>query len=457
MTRKLRSEPSKPRPSEKLTELPSAAAHREAAQYEDDNVGVEAANRTMQAAEGGARYAAKLSARPRHEVKSQPQGAKQQQKRGIKDAYAKARKGKTTTTTATAKSAKKAAEKEKKTAQFIYRHRKGIGIAVALFLVAAFIMNALTSCSVFLQGGLSSVGLTTYPSADEDMLGAEAAYAAMEAELQDYLDSYEATHDYDEYHFDLDEISHDPYVLMSLLTALKGGEWTLDDVRSDLEMLFERQYILTEDVTRYTRYDEDGEPYEYTTVTVTLENFDLSHLPVYLLTEDALSLYSLYMATLGNRPDLFPDSGYVGAYTDPQPSYEIPPEALEDERFAAMMEEAEKYLGYPYVWGGYNPNTSFDCSGFVSWVVNNCGVGWSVGRLTAQGLYNICTPVSEAEARPGDLVFFEYTYDGPWITHVGIYVGDGWMIHAGDPIGYIKFMDSYYSDNFVGFGRLPAV
>ena len=457
MSRKLHPEPKKPRPSAKLTELPSAAVHREAAQYEDDNVGVEAANRTMQAAEGGARYAAKLSARPRHEVKSQPQGAKQQQKRGIKDAYAKARKGKTTTTTATAKSAKKAAEKEKKTAQFIYRHRKGIGIAVALFLVAAFIMNALTSCSVFLQGGLSSVGLTTYPSADEDMLGAEAAYAAMEAELQDYLDSYEATHDYDEYHFDLDEISHDPYVLMSLLTALKGGEWTLDDVRSDLEMLFERQYILTEDVTRYTRYDEDGEPYEYTTVTVTLENFDLSHLPVYLLTEDALSLYSLYMATLGNRPDLFPDSGYVGAYTDPQPSYEIPPEALEDEQFAAMMEEAQKYLGYPYVWGGSSPATSFDCSGFVSWVVNNCGVGWSVGRLTAQGLYNICTPVSEAEARPGDLVFFEYTYDGPWITHVGIYVGDGWMIHAGDPIGYIKFMDSYYSDNFVGFGRLPAV
>ena len=222
-------------------------------------------------------------------------------------------------------------------------------------------------------------------------------------------------------------------------------------------MLFERQYILTEDVTTYTRYDDDGEPYEYTTVTVTLENFDLSHLPVYLLTEDALSLYSLYMATLGNRPDLFPDSGYVGAYTDPKPTYEIPPEALEDEQFAAMMEEAQKYVVYPYVWGGSSPATSFDCSGFVSWVVNNCGVGWSIGRLTAQGLYNICTPVSDAEAKPGDLVFFEYTYEGPWITHVGIYVGDGWMIHAGDPIGYIKFMDSYYSDNFVGFGRLPAV
>ena len=301
---------------------------------------------------------------------------------------------------------------------------------------------------------MSGVGLTTYPSADEDLKGAESAYVAMEAELQEYLDTYEATHDYDEYIFDLDEISHDPYVLLSLLTALKGNEWTLDEVQSDLEMLFERQYVLTEDVTTETRYDENGEAYEYTTVSVTLENFDLSHLPVYLLTEDKLSMYSLYMATLGNRPDLFP--GYTPS-TDAGTDYEIPPEALEDEQFAAMMAEAEKYIGFPYVWGGSSPATSFDCSGFVSWVVNNCGVGWNVGRLTAQGLYNICTPVSEAEAKPGDLVFFEYTYEGPWITHVGIYVGEGYMIHAGSPIGYLKFMDSYYSDNFVGFGRLPAV
>ena len=198
-----------------------------------------------------------------------------------------------------------------------------------------------------------------------------------------------------------------------------------------------------------TRYDENGEAYEHTTVTVTLKNFDLSHLPVYLLTEDKLSMYSLYMATLGNRPDLFP--GYLPS-TDAGTDYEIPPEALEDEQFAAMMAEAEKYIGFPYVWGGSSPATSFDCSGFVSWVVNNCGVGWSVGRLTAQGLYNICTPVSEAEAKPGDLVFFEYTYEGPWITHVGIYVGDGYILHAGNPIGYLKFMDSYYSDNFVASG-----
>ena len=452
MTKKLRSEPQKPRPSAKLTELSSAAAHREAARYEDDNVGVEAANRVTEAAEGGARYASKLSARPRREVKAETVGAKAQQKRGIKDAYAKAKRGKSTTTAA-AKSAKKAAEKERRTAAFIVRHRKGIGIAVALLLVVAFFLNALTSCSMLVEGGLSGVGLTTYPCADEDLKGAEAAYSAMEAGLQAYLDSYEATHDYDEYIFDLDEISHDPYVLLSLLTALRGGEWTLDDVQSDLEMLFERQYILTEDVTSETRYDENGEPYEYAVCTVTLENFDLSHLPVYLLTEDKLSMYSLYMATLGTRPDLFP--GYAPS-TDAETDYEIPPEALEDEQFAAMMAEAEKYIGFPYVWGGSSPATSFDCSGFVSWVVNNCGVGWNVGRLTAQGLYNICTPVSEAEAKPGDLVFFEYTYEGPWITHVGIYVGEGWMVHAGNPIGYLEIMTSKYSDNFVGFGRLPA-
>ena len=453
MTKKLRSEPAKPRPSAKLTELPITAAHKEVSQYEDDNVGVEAANRVTEAAEGGARYAAKLSARPRREVKTEPAGAKQQQKRGIKDTYAKARRGKSTSA-ATAKSAKKATEKERKTERFIVRHRKGIGIAVALLLVVAFFLNALTSCSVLVEGGLSGVGLTTYPCADEDLKGAEAAYSAMEAELQAYLDTYEATHDYDEYVFDLDEISHNPYVLLSLLTALRGGEWTLDEVQADLEMLFERQYILTEEVTTETRYDEDGEPYEYTVCTVTLENFDLSHLPVYLLTEDKLSMYSLYMATLGNRPDLFP--GYVPG-TDAETDYEILPEALEDEQFAAMMAEAEKYIGFPYVWGGSNPSTSFDCSGFVSWVVNNCGVGWNVGRLTAQGLYNICTPVSETEAKPGDLVFFEYTYEGPWITHVGIYVGEGYMIHAGSPIGYLEIMTSKYSDNFVGFGRLPAV
>lgn len=172
----------------------------------------------------------------------------------------------------------------------------------------------------------------------------------------------------------------------------------------------------------------------YTICTVTLENFNLSHLPVYIMGEDALSRYSLYMAALGNRPDLFPSSAFVNKYGSPVARYEIPPEALSDETFAAMITEAEKYLGYPYVWGGSSPSTSFDCSGFVSWVVNHCGQGWSVGRLGATGLYNICTPVSSANAKPGDLIFFQGTYDTAGMSHVGIYVGDGMMLHCGDPI-----------------------
>ena len=325
----------------------------------------------------------------------------------------------------------------------------------------------------------SGVTGSTFPSRDEDMLGAEAAYAAKEAELQNYLDSYESTHDYDEYHFDLDEIGHDPYVLISILTAYHEGEWTLSEVQGTLDMLFERQYILTEEVVVETRYrtetrtgtrevtdPETGEttteeydyevevPYDYYICYVTLENFDLSHLPVYIMDEDKVSMYAVYIATQGNRPDLFPQSEYPNAagredYLD----YDVPPEALEDEQFAAMLAEAEKYLGFPYVWGGSSPSTSFDCSGFVSWVINHSG--WDVGRLTANGLLNICTPVSSANARPGDLIFFQGTYDTAGASHVGIYVGDGMMIHCGDPISYANINTSYWQSHFYTFGRLP--
>ena len=281
------------------------------------------------------------------------------------------------------------------------------------------------------------------------MLAAEAAYCALEDDLQHYLDTYESTHDYDEYHFDLDEIEHDPYVLLSLLCALHEGQWTIDEVQGTLQMLFDRQYILTEDVVVETRYrtetdtwtDEDGNshtdtyqvPYDYYICTVTLENFDLSHVPVYVMGEDQLSRYAIYMATLGNRPDLFPDSPYVNKYITGKPGdYEVPGEYLDDETFAAMLAEAQKYIGYPYVWGGSSPATSFDCSGYVSWVINHSG--WNVGRLGAQGFYNICTPTSSP--KPGDLVFFKGTYDTPGVSHCGIYVGDGKMLHCGDPIGY---------------------
>ena len=191
-------------------------------------------------------------------------------------------------------------------------------------------------------------------------------------------------------------------------------------------------------------------PYNYYICYVTLENFNLSHLPVYIMGEETLSRYALYMATLGNRPDLFPSSPYVGRYTSKPPTHEIPEDYLADETFAAILKEAEKYVGYPYVWGGSSPSTSFDCSGFVSYVYNQCG--WDFGRLGAQGLYNISTRTSSP--KPGDLVFFTGTYDTPGISHVGIYVGDGWMLHCGDPISYANLNTSYWQSHFYAYGKL---
>ena len=476
--------------------------HREVRQSEDDNVGVEAAHKVEQAVESGGRLV--QSAHRAHQLKpyraairaekkleranldalqkkaeidsptSNPV-SKWQQKQAIKKQYAAAKHNQAAQTTAkaaenTAKAAKKAAEKAEKAGKYVWEHRRGFAIAAAILLMLAFLLNGLSSCSVIMDGVGSGIAASTYPSQDADMLGAEAQYCAMEAELQRYLDTYESTHDYDEYHFDLDTIEHDPYVLISMITALHQGEWTLDEVQGTLQMLFDRQYILTEDVVVETRYrtetdtwtDADGNthtdtyqvPYDYYICTVTLENFNLSHVPVYIMSEEQLGMYATYMATLGNRPDLFPGSGYIGKYVDGSyTDYDIPPEALDDEVFAAIIKEAEKYLGYPYVWGGSSPSTSFDCSGFVSWVINHSG--WDVGRLGAQGLCNICTPVSSANVKPGDLVFFTGTYDTPGVSHVGIYVGNNMMIHCGDPISYANLNSSYWQSHFYRYGRLP--
>ena len=350
---------------------------------------------------------------------------------------------------------------------FVKRHPVGALIALACVVLVLSLQSCASSLVSLGNAAAGAVGATTYPAEDGDMLGAEAAYCSLEAELQHYLDTYESTHDYDEYHFDLDAIEHDPYVLISLLSAWHEGEWTLADVQPTLQMLFDRQYTLTENVVKERRYyietdtwtDEDGNThtdsyrvyYDYYICTVTLDNFNLSHLPIYIMGEDKVSRYSLYMATLGNRPDLFPGSSYVGKYTNPPEGYEVPGEYLDDETFAAMLSEAEKYLGYPYVWGGSSPATSFDCSGFVSWVVNHSG--WNVGRLGAQGLYNICTRTGSP--RPGDLVFFKGTYDTPGVSHCGIYVGDGMMIHCGDPISYANLNSSYWQAHFYAYGRLP--
>ena len=500
----------KKKPPSKLTHavqdapanLVLSQVHREIAQSEDDNVGVEAAHKMEETVESGGRLV--QSAHRAHQLKpyraairaekkleqanidalqkkaeidrptSNPV-SKWQQKQAIKKQYAAAKHNQAAQTTAkaaenTAKAAKKAAEKAEKAGKYVWEHRRGFAIAAAILLMLAFLLNGLSSCSVMMDGVGSGIAASTYPSQDADMLGAEAQYCEMEAELQRYLDTYESTHDYDEYHFDLDTIEHDPYVLISIITALHQGEWTLDEVQGTLQMLFDRQYILTEDVVVETRYrtetdtwtDADGNthtdtyqvPYDYYICTVTLENFNLSHVPVYIMSEEQLGMYATYMATLGNRPDLFPGSGYIGKYVEGSyTDYDIPPEALDDEVFAAIIKEAEKYLGYPYVWGGSSPSTSFDCSGFVSWVINHSG--WDVGRLGAQGLCNICTPVSSANIKPGDLVFFTGTYDTPGVSHVGIYVGNNMMIHCGDPISYANLNSSYWQSHFYRYGRLP--
>ena len=338
-------------------------------------------------------------------------------------------------------------------AGFVKRHPVGALIALACLLLIFMLQSCSSSLVSIGNAGAGALGATTYPSKDEEILGAEAAYAGLEAELQAYLDTYESTHDYDEYHFTLDEIGHDPYVLISILSALHEGEWTLSQVEGSLQMLFDRQYVLTERVVRETRYDSEDEPYSWYICYVTLTVTDLSHLPVSIMGEEQMSRYAIYMSTLGNRPDLFPDSPYVNKYITGQPgnSYEVPPEYLDDETFAAMLSEAQKYIGYPYVWGGSSPATSFDCSGYLSWVINHSG--WNVGRQTAQGLYNLCTPVSAP--RPGDLVFFKGTYDTPGVSHCGLYVGDGRMLHCGDPIGYADLNTSYWQSHLFAYGRLP--
>ena len=350
-----------------------------------------------------------------------------------------------------------------RTVGFVKRHPVGVLLALACLLIVVLFQSCVSSLAPLGSGAGGGIGATTYAAKDEDILAAEAAYCDLEAELQGYLDSYTATHSYDEYHFDLDEIEHDPYVLISILSALHEGEWTLADVEGTLADLFDRQYILTEEVVVETRYrtesrtDSEGNsytvqvPYDYYICYVTLENFNLSHLPVYMMGEDQLARYALYMASLGNRPDLFPGSGYVDKYTQPGETYEVPAEYMGDEKFAALLTEAEKYVGYPYVWGGSSPATSFDCSGYLSWVLNQCG--WNVGRLGATGLYNYCTPTSDPQ--PGDLVFFVGTYDTDGVSHCGLYLGDGMMLHCGDPIGYANLNTSYWQAHLYAYGRLP--
>lgn len=504
----------------KLTHTPAATPldavavsfHREMRHYDDENVGVEAAHTGEAAAEVGVRKtrSAVHSERSRAETYKEASKAERKlekhnlevlnkkaqaekptsnpfsklaQKRQIKKEYAAAKAGKTVkgaknTAKATGKGAEKTAKATEKTAEFVVKHRKGLGIVVGIGLSVCFLLNAFTSCGGVGGGAGSVIALTTYQSEDEEMLAAEARYCELESELQETLDNYETTHDYDEVHIEQDEIEHDPYVLISMISCFYDGPWTLEQVEYKLQEIFDRQYTITENVVVETRtrtvtvtrvrtvtdpetgeeyeeeYEEEvEEEYTYTICTVKLENFNLPRLPVYMMSEEQLEQYAAYIGCLGNRPDLFPDSAYVGRYGEGSYlDYSIPTEALEDETFAAMMAEATKYLGYPYVWGGSSPSTSFDCSGFVSWVINHSG--WNVGRLGAQGLCNICTRTSTPH--PGDLVFFVGTYDTDGVSHVGIYVGNNMMLHCGDPISYADLSSNYWQQHFYCYGRLPT-
>jgi len=408
---------------------------------------------------------------------------KQYQKRKIKKQYAAAKKaGSQTAGNAASSGAKKTGEKAAdKVKEFVSKNKKvflwlGVGV-----LVIVLISAGISACAAMLSQTGGAVIASSYLSEDEAMLGAEAAYSALEENLRNELANFDSLHPgYDEYRYELDEIEHDPYVLVSILSAFYEGEFTLDEIQGMLCVLFEKQYILTlteEIEVRYrteTRTDsytvtdpETGEtstetytyevqvPYNYYILNVDLENFNLSHVPVYIMSEDQLSMYATYMSGLGNREDLFPSSSYVDKYiTNPPQLYEVPAAYLDDATFSALLTEAEKYLYYPYVWGGSSPATSFDCSGFVSYVLTNSGLV-NTGRLGAQGLYNVCTPVSRANAKPGDLIFFVGTYDTPGVSHVGIYVGDGVMLHCGDPIHYTSIDTSYWQQHFYAFGR-PA-
>lgn len=420
------------------------------------------------------------------------------QKHKLRQGYMQAHAGRTTGKTAgAAEKTHRIPERKKDAAQRTFRaftrKTRKVGIVLlSIFGTISLLTAALVSCGSLVGGAGGIYELSAYAAAEEDILAAEAFYCQMEAELQNNLDTYEDTHDYDEYCFDLDEIYHDPYVLISMVCSIHEGVWTVDEVTPTLEQIFARQYTLTEEVLEEVQQppenptepddpvepaptnppspprpprppgpvpqpqSEDGdggsEPGSHTVCTVTLENFNLSHLPVYMLSESRLEHYSVYIASLGCRPDLFPNSEYVGRYgSGSYMDYAIPTEALEDEVFAAMITEARKYLGYPYVWGGGSPSTSFDCSGFVSWVINHSG--WSVGRLSAQGLYNICTRTSTPH--PGDLVFFIGTYETTEVSHVGIYVGDNMMIHCGDPISFASLESAYWQAHLYGYGKLP--
>ena len=476
--------------------LPQAGeeVHRQIRRVEDDNTGVQAAHETEQSAESGmglvvrsarrarlnaSRYTeqAAQAVRPQAPPSSNPL-SRWRQKRAIRRTYMTGQAaGETARSAAQAGGAVARAKRGFKA--LAARSRKTYLLGGALVALLAFVMNGLSSCAPLVQSAMQSLVIAAYPAGDEDLLAAERYYANLEKELQNELNHYASYHPgFDEYRIEADDIWHDPHALMALISAHANGEWTVDDAYGYMDRLFEKQYILTEDIEEETRYrqewvtryrrEEDAEtgnvtwvpyqveedvPYTYSICNVTLDNFNLSHLPFYVLSREGVGRYAMYISVLGMREDLFRGNPYASTLREPG-EYNIPADVMEDETFRRLIEEAEKYIGYPYVWGGDSPETSFDCSGFISYVFAASGVR-DVGRLGATSLYGRCTPVSSQEARPGDLIFFEGTISGEeGITHVGLYVGGNHMLHCGSPIGYADLTDSYWQNHFYGYGRL---
>lgn len=413
-----------------------------------------------------------------------------------KDAYAAAKRGQKAGTAASKQAAAATntiTEKAKAAVQEIVVQNKTLWVSIGVGILLVMVMlGAFSSCGAAIQGTGSTFVGTTYPSKDADMKGAEEDYLELEKELDKQIRQMESTHPgYDEYRYQLDEIGHDPYQLISHLTAVYE-QFTRGQVKPVIKELFKQQYLLKvwETIEIRTRmetrvgvrptidafgnvsmetytYQEEVE-YEYKILNILLKNKGFDTIARKNMNRKQTGRYDAYNLTYGNRPELFGagsptysggTTGSIGTGGGTGGSgggfkYDIPSEALSDEKFARMIEEAEKYLGMPYVWGGSSPSTSFDCSGFVCWVINNCGNGWSVGRTTANGLRGKCSYVSRADAQPGDLVFFEKTYNTTGASHVGIYVGDGMMIHCGDPISYTSINSTYWQSHFLGFGRI---
>lgn len=487
----------------------SAKAHQSVRNADqDNNSGVEAAHFTEGSAEGAARagsrfqYGRKLRQYKKLErlekkadkdavdsifaerMKSDPQAgsnffSRWRQKQAIKKEYAAAKAGAAAaenTAAGTAKAAQGTASMTEKAFQFVQSHSHIIIGIAAVGLLVLVIVGLVSSCSVLINGGGNVVLGTSYTAEDEDLKDVETDYTKLEDKLRKQIDRIETDHPgYDEYRYNLAEIGHNPYEIASLLTV-EFENYTRSQVQARLQSIFEVQYELkleekieirtrtvhsssTDPETGETTDESYEEEYEYKILNVTLLNRGVDYVARNSgLTDDQLQRYEVTLECRGNRDDLFagiafatPDgAGSSGEYQD----YDIPGEALTDEKFRKMITEAEKYLGYPYVWGGSSPSTSFDCSGFVSWVINHCGNGWNVGRQTANGLMGKCDIIPKSEAKPGDLIFFQKTYNTSGASHVGIYVGNGMMIHCGNPISYASIETSYWRQHYYCMGRI---